>query len=141
MALNGPASTVMVAAGVTCATDVTGYGLVGHLREITTVSGVSARLDMDTVPVLAGIADLIEAGVYPGGSLRNLESVRTSLKTSRSGTEQKILADAQTSGGLLMAVPPDRSGRVLEELRSVAPAATVIGEFTAAGGEPVIEVV
>ncbi len=141
VALNGPASTVMVEAGVTCATDVTGYGLAGHLREIVTASGVSARLDMDAVPVLDGIADLIEAGVYPGGSRRNLESARTYLRTSRSSTEQKILADAQTSGGLLMAVPPDRAGRVLEDLRSVAPAATVIGEFTAAGGEPVIEVV
>lgn len=141
VALNGPASAVMVEAGVTCATDVTGYGLAGHLREILTVSEVSARLDMDAVPVLAGIADLIEAGVYPGGSRRNLESVRSSLRTSRSSTEQKILADAQTSGGLLMAVPPRRAGRLLEKLRLVAPAATVIGEITTAGGEPVIEVV
>lgn len=141
VALNGPASAVMVEAGVTCATDVTGYGLVGHLREITTASGVSARLDMDAVPVLAGIADLIEAGVYPGGSRRNLESVRTCLRTSRSGTEQKILADAQTSGGLLMAVPRRRSARLLEKLRRVAPAATVIGEFTPAAGDPLIEVV
>ena len=141
VALNGPASAVMVEAGVTCATDVTGYGLVGHLREMTTASGVSARLDMDAIPVLAGIADLIEAGVYPGGSRRNLESVRTSLRTSRSGTEQKILADAQTSGGLLMAVPRRRSARLLEKLRRVAPAATVIGEFTPAAGDPLIEVV
>jgi len=139
-ALNGPASTVMVESGVTCATDVTGYGLAGHLREIITASGVSARLDMDAVPVLAGIADLVEAGVYPGGSLRNLESVRSSLRTSRSSTEQKILADAQTSGGLLMGVSPRRSGRLIGKLRQVAPAATVIGEFTTAGGEPVIEV-
>ena len=141
VALNGPASAVMVEAGVTCATDITGYGLVGHLREVTAVSGVSARLDMDSVPVLAGVADLIEAGVYPGGSLRNLEAAQTSLRTSRSRTEQKILADAQTSGGLLMAVPALRSGRLLEKLRRVAPTATVIGEFTTAGGEPVIEVV
>ena len=54
-----------------CATDVTGYGLAGHLREVMTASGVSARLDMDAVPVLAGIADLVESGVYPGGSRRN----------------------------------------------------------------------
>lgn len=141
VALNGPASTVMVEAGVTCATDVTGYGLAGHLREVMTASGVSARLDMDAVPVLAGIADLVESGVYPGGSRRNLESVRSSLMTSRSSTEQKILADAQTSGGLLMAVSPGRSARLLEKLRPVAPVATVIGEFTTAGGEPVIEVV
>lgn len=141
VALNGPASAVMVEAGVTCATDVTGYGLVGHLREITTASGVSARLDMDAVPVMAGIADLIEAGVYPGGSRRNLESARTSLRTFRSRTEQKILADAQTSGGLLMAVPRRRSARLLEKLRPVAPAATVIGEFMPAAGDPLIEVV
>ena len=141
VALNGPASAVMVEAGVTCATDVTGYGLVGHLREITTASGVSARLDMDAVPVMAGIADLIEAGVYPGGSRRNLESVRTSLRTFRSRTEQRILADAQTSGGLLMAVPRRRSARLLEKLRPVAPAATVIGEFMPAAGDPLIEVV
>ncbi len=141
VALNGPASAVMVEAGVTCATDVTGYGLVGHLREITTASGVSARLDMDAVPVMAGIADLIEAGVYPGGSRRNLESARASLRTFRSRTEQKILADAQTSGGLLMAVPRRRSARLLEKLRPVAPAATVIGEFMPAAGDPLIEVV
>ena len=140
-ALNGPASTAMVEAGVTCATDVTGYGLTGHLREIMTASGVSARLDMDAVPVLAGIVDLVESGVYPGGSLRNLESVRSSLRTSRSSTEQKILADAQTSGGLLMAVSPRRSGRLIGNLRPVAPEATVIGEFTPAGGEMVLEVV
>lgn len=141
VALNGPASTVMVETGVTCATDVTGYGLVGHLREMMTVSRVSARLEMDAVPVLAGIADLIETGVYPGGSQRNLDSVRTSLRTSRGSTEQKILADAQTSGGLLMAVAPHRLERLLEKLRPVAPAATVIGEFTTAVGAPVIEVV
>ena len=141
VALNEPASAAMVEAGVACATDVTGYGLAGHLREIMIASGVSARLEMDAVPVLEGIADLIEAGVFPGGSLRNLESVRPSVRTSRSSTEQMILADAQTSGGLLMAVPPHRSGRLLGKLRAVAPAATVIGEFTAAGGEPVIEVV
>ena len=140
-ALNGPASAVMVEAGVTCATDVTGYGLTGHLREIMTTSGVSARLDMDAVPVLAGIVDLVESGVYPGGSLRNLESVRSSLRTSRSSTEQKILADAQTSGGLLMAVSPRRSGRLIGNLRPVAPEAAVIGEFTPVGGEMVLEVV
>ena len=141
VALNEPASAAMVEAGVACATDVTGYGLAGHLREIMIASGVSARLEMDAVPVLEGIADLIEAGVLPGGSRRNLESVRPCLRTSRSSTEQQILADAQTSGGLLIAVPPHRSGQLLEKLRAVAPAATVIGEFTVAGGEPVIEVV
>ena len=140
-ALNGPASKVMVEDGIECATDVTGYGLAGHLREIMSVSMVSARVEMDAVPVLAGVADLIESGLYPGGSRRNLESVSQLIRTRRADTELRILADAQTSGGLLMAVPPRRLGRLMEHLVQVAPAATVIGEFTATDGEQVIEVV
>ena len=70
--LNGPAAGLMVEAGVRCATDVTGYGLLGHLREILEASGVSARLDMSSVPVLDGVGDLVKRGVYPRGSMRNL---------------------------------------------------------------------
>lgn len=140
-ALNGPASRVMVETGVTCATDITGYGLAGHLREIMSVSLVSARVEMDAVPVLGGVAELIESGLYPGGSRRNLESVWPHIRTRRGDAELRILADAQTSGGLLMAVPRRRLGRLMEHLVPVAPAATVIGEFTATDGEPVIEVV
>lgn len=139
--LNGPASEVMVEAGVRCATDVTGYGLLGHLREITEASKVSARVEMASVPVLDGVRELVEAGVYPGGSMRNLGSVRPSV-TSRVGeTDLKILADAQTSGGLLMAVPPDILGGLMERLRAAAPGAAVIGEFVRAGERPAIEVV
>lgn len=140
-ALNGPASRAMVEAGIECATDVTGYGLAGHLREIMSASVVSARVEMDAVPVLAGVADLIDSGIFPGGSRRNLESARPRIRTLREDRELRILADAQTSGGLLMAVPPRRLGRLLKLLVQIAPAATVIGEFTATDGEPVIEVV
>ena len=139
--LNGPASAVMVEAGVRCATDVTGYGLLGHLREVVEASRVSARVEMATVPVLDGVAELVEAGVYPGGSMRNLGSVWSTV-TSRVGeTSLKILADAQTSGGLLMAAPADILGGLLEALEPVAPQAAVIGEFVEAEGSPGIEVV
>ena len=139
-ALNGPVSAVMVEAGVRCATDVTGYGLLGHLREIAEASAVSAHVEMASVPVLEGVEELVEAGVYPGGSMRNLGSVWPAL-TSRVGeTSLKILADAQTSGGLLMAVPPDILAGLLERLAPAAPEAAVIGEFVEAEESPGIEV-
>ena len=139
-ALNGAASRLMVEAGVRCATDVTGYGLLGHLREVVSASNVSARVDASSVPVFEGVVELVEAGVYPGGSSRNLRSVAP-MVTSRVGdTTLKILADAQTSGGLLMAVAPEILDPFVRRLAQAAPAAAVIGEFVAAGRSPGIEV-
>ena len=140
-ALNGAASRVMIKNGVRCATDVTGFGLIGHLREIMAGSGVSSRVEMDRVPVLEGVVDLIRSGVYPGGSLRNLESAESSIKTRRARTDLQVLADAQTSGGLLMAVPPPHLDQMMSELVQEVPAAAVIGEFTTAASEPGIEVI
>ena len=136
--LNGPAAQAMTAAGVKCATDVTGFGLLGHLREIVSASGVGARIRAESVPVLDGIADLVEEGVYPGGSERNLASVREMLTVRAGETQVRILADAQTSGGLLMAVPPGRAGRLMERLATAAPQAAVIGEFTDGPGMEVL---
>lgn len=136
--LNGPAAQAMTAAGVKCATDVTGFGLLGHLREIVSASGVGARIRAESVPVLDGIADLVEEGVYPGGSERNLASVREMLTVRAGETQVRILADAQTSGGLLMAVPPGRVGRLMERLTTAAPQAVVIGEFTDGPGMEVL---
>jgi len=140
VALNRSAAEVMVAAGVRCATDVTGYGLLGHLREIIEASGVSARVETGRVPVLDGIADLIDQGVFPGGSVRNLEGVQDVLDAHVSDTWVKVLADAQTSGGLLMAVPPDRADDLELALAEVAPGTRRIGELFAGGGTPRIEV-
>ena len=139
--LNGPAARVMVDAGVRGATDVTGYGLLGHLRGMADASGVSARLEMNAVPVMDGVVELVEAGVYPGGSSRNLRSVRPILHGPVGETSLKILADAQTSGGLLMAVPPHVVDRLLVDLAPAAPVAAVIGEITADRGGRRIEVV
>lgn len=136
--LNGPAAQAMTAVGVKCATDVTGFGLLGHLREIILASGAGARIRAASVPALDGIADLVEEGVYPGGSERNLASVRGMLTTQAGETQLRILADAQTSGGLLMAVPPGRVGPLMERLAAAAPQAAVIGEFTDGPGIEVL---
>lgn len=139
--LNRAASEVMIEAGVRAAVDITGFGLLGHLRSMLRASGASARIRMSAVPVLDGVAELVGAGVYPGGSLRNLESVSPVVESRVGETDLKILADAQTSGGLLMAAPPEMLDGLVERLAGAAPAAAVIGEFTAGGREARIEVI
>lgn len=138
--LNASAATSMVAAGVRCATDVTGYGLLGHLREVVEASGVSATLDASSVPVLDGIAELVEQGVYPGGSVRNLESVAGMVDSRVGETMVKILADAQTSGGLLMAVNPAAVDDLVRDLLRNGEVAAVVGEIASADGAPRIAI-
>ena len=141
VSLNASAATSMVAAGVRCATDVTGYGLLGHLREVVEASGVSATLDASSVPVLDGIAELVEQGVYPGGSVRNLESVAGMVDSRVGETMVKILADAQTSGGLLMAVNPAAVDDLVRDLLGNGEVAAVVGEIASADGAPRIAIV
>jgi len=137
--LNAGAARAMLRAGVVTATDVTGYGLLGHLREVMEASGTGAVLQVDTVPVLEGIAELIAADVYPGGSERNLASVLRFLDQGAfDETTVKILADAQTSGGLLMAVRPENVDGLLDDLRGAAPCAVVIGEVTEAADHMIV---
>ena len=91
--------------GVRAATDVTGFGLLGHLGELLQASDVSATLDAGAIPMIDGVGDLIAAGVVPGGTMRNLASVRKFTDFGELDEHGQIaLADAQTSGGLLMAV-------------------------------------
>ena len=112
-------------------TDVTGFGLVGHARELAAGAGLQARLRLDAVPVLPGVRDLAEAGVVPGGTRTNLElaAAYASFAESLSEVERLIACDAQTSGGLLAAVPADAAERlgwaVVGELAD-GPAGTVL---------------
>jgi selenide,water dikinase len=101
----------MLSVGVSAATDITGFGLLGHLRELLLASGASARIESDRVPVLDGVVGLADAGVVPDGTRRNLASVEPTTRFAATvGPAQKLLlADAQTSGGLLIAVAPGRS--------------------------------
>ena len=101
--LNRDASRAAVDSGARCATDVTGFGLLGHLYKLTRASGVTAVVDASAVPYVDGARASLADGFVPGGSRRNLDWVRPHLQTSLSDDELLLLADAQTSGGLLVA--------------------------------------
>jgi selenide,water dikinase len=130
--LNRGAKDAALAAGARAATDVTGFGLLGHLHHLASASNLSAKISADTVPVLDCVRALAEAGHVPGGTKRNLKYVDpcTGYADGVSEIDRFILADAQTSGGLLIAISPDRESRLLEELeRQGTPARAVIGEL------------
>jgi selenide, water dikinase len=101
--LNRDASRAALAAGARCATDVTGFGLLGHLMKLCRASRVSAVVDAAAVPYLDAARPSLAAGFVPGGSRRNLEWVRPHLSSTVGEDELVLLADAQTSGGLLVA--------------------------------------
>ena len=105
--LNDSAAAAAVATGVAAGTDVTGFGLVGHLAEMANASGVTAVVDPERVPIIDGTADLYEAGHFPGGSKRNRRSLQGSVDVGTTDdTTLNLLYDAQTNGGLLLAVSP-----------------------------------
>jgi selenide,water dikinase len=102
--LNGEASQLALAAGIRCATDVTGFGLLGHLFKLARASGISAVIDHAAVPLIEGTRAAMQAGYLPGGSRRNLDWVLPHADTDAVGDDDLLLlADAQTSGGLLVA--------------------------------------
>jgi selenide,water dikinase len=102
--LNAAAASAALEAGVGTATDVTGFGLLGHLRKLLEASGVAARVDASAVPVLPGVLGLARAGVVAGGTRRNHAWLNaTTAWGELTEPEQLVLADAQTSGGLLLA--------------------------------------
>jgi selenide,water dikinase len=102
-ALNRDASRAALEGGLVCATDVTGFGLLGHLTKLCRASGVGAVVDAAAVPYLEAARPSLAAGYVPGGSRRNLDWVRPHLTSSVDEDELLLLADAQTSGGLLVA--------------------------------------
>lgn len=120
-ALNRDAARAAVAAGATAATDVTGFGLLGHLFKMARASGVRAVVDAKAVPYLDGARRAVDEGFVPGGTVRNLDWVRPHLESSVDDRELLLLSDAQTSGGLLVA------GEV--------PGWPVVGEMVASAGE------
>jgi selenide,water dikinase len=128
-ALNDGASKAMLEAGASAATDVTGFGLLGHLTEMLKASAVGATIEATAVPLLPGVVELAAAGIIPGGSRRNLTTAeRTVAFGDLEETRRLLLADAQTSGGLLIAVAPERLETLLGGLRRAeTPAAAVIG--------------
>jgi selenide,water dikinase len=122
-------AAVSLGADVHAATDVTGFGLLGHLREMLAASGVGAVVDSAAVPVIDGVRDLLGAGMVAGGTQRNHAFVGDTVDWGGlPEPEQLLLADAQTSGGLLLAVDPLRTAELLDALHEQqTPAAAVVG--------------
>jgi len=128
---NRAASEAALEAGVRCATDVTGFGLLGHLLEMATASGVGAAVRIDRVPVLDGIVRLVAAGHVPGGAQRNRDHAADRVDFQHQVTEEArtVLFDPQTSGGLLLAVPQDRLSALLGALGARGVRGVAIGQL------------
>ena len=130
-ALNREAAAAMKRVGVRAATDVTGYGLLGHLSTLLLQSGVAAEIVAENVPVLPEVSELIIAGHIPGGTRRNLEDLEHRVEFGdQDETIRLILADAQTSGGLLISVPEERLEELMELLEAAGPVTAMIGRVT-----------
>jgi len=128
--LNAAASEAALAAGVRAATDVTGFGLLGHLHRMLTASQAAALLWAEAVPLLPGAADLAAAGFVSGGTRANTERLRpvTTIDPAVPSTLAVLLHDAQTSGGLLLASPPGAATALLADLHARGLPAAVVGE-------------
>jgi selenide,water dikinase len=132
---NARAAAVAVAAGATGCTDVTGFGLLGHLSRMAEASGVDVELDVSAVALLPGAAELAEKDMVPGGSRRNLAWVRDRLDPGDAPElTQLILADAQTSGGMLFGVEPGRAPGVVAEITAAGVPAAVVGRASSGTG-------
>ncbi len=130
--LNAGAARAMRRVGASAATDVTGFGLLGHLGEMIRASEVSAELDFAAVPLLPGAADLAERNVVPGGTERNLTAVERFTRFGEVGrVEQLLLADAQTSGGLLIAIEAPLADALRQALADEGVEGTVVGRIVA----------
>jgi|YelNatPaOPRAMG01_1025707.scaffolds.fasta_scaffold00008_89 selenide,water dikinase len=130
-ALNRTASELMLAFDVHAATDITGFGLLGHSYEMASASGVSLRFYFEEVPRFPGVLELAADGYVPGGTANNRLYLqeRVIFEEKLSWEEETLLFDAQTSGGLLIACPADRAEELAEELRRRGISlARVIGE-------------
>ncbi len=132
--LNAGAARAARSAGVRAATDITGFGVLGHLGNILAGSRLAAELWMENLPVLEHARQMADEGLVPGGTARNIEAAAavTTYAPDVAPAERILLADAQTSGGLLLAVDPERLGELLAALRrEKTPAAAVIGRLVA----------
>lgn len=126
--LNDAAAAAAVEAGATAATDVTGFGLLGHLAELAAASGASAEVDAGAVPLLPDVTGLATGGFVPGGTGRNLDHLAERLDGGDELT-RTVLGDPQTSGGLLFSCDPARADDAVRELRDNGHCAAVIGEL------------
>ncbi len=128
---NREASIAMREAAVSAATDVTGFGLAGHLYGMCAAAGVGATLDLDAIPILPGILDLAKSGFVPAGAYANLRHISDHVE--RGAVDEATLlclCDPQTSGGLLLVATPDRADLLEARLAARGVLAHRIGFFT-----------
>jgi selenide,water dikinase len=130
--LNREAAEAAARAGVRCATDVTGFGLLGHARNIATGSGCGVEIIAASLPILPGVPELVEADLVPGGSRRNLAFADTWTRWDAGVTHlhRVVATDAQTSGGLLLAVAPEHSEELVGDIRAGGGVAQIVGRLT-----------
>lgn len=135
-ALNARASEAALEAGARACTDVTGFGFLGHLREMAAGSRVGMEIVAGAVPLFERTLELIEAGEIPGGTRDNASAhaAFTSFEAAVSPAMRLALSDAQTSGGLLLAVPPERTVEMVEALERRGELARIVGTVTEGDG-------
>lgn len=133
-ALNRDAAEMMVASGASAATDVTGYGLIGHLREMCDGAGIGAEIRASAVPVLSGAREYLARGYRPEGTVRNAETFRRHVRSAIPESEYLLLCDAQTSGGLLIAVAPERAAAMESRAAQSGLLCAKVGGMTAESG-------
>jgi len=135
-ALNGVASRAALAVGARCATDITGFGLLGHMSHIARASNVTLRVDLDSIPVFDGVREAVRAGSTTDGAKRNAEYLKDLVVWKKGSEEDRaILFDPQTSGGLLVCLSPNSAANYLSRVSG----AVVIGEVIERG-EVAIEI-
>ena len=134
--LNGAASRAALAVGARCATDITGFGLLGHMSHIARASKVTLRVDLDSIPIFAGAREAVKAGATTDGAKRNAEYLEDLVRWKKGNDEDRaILWDPQTSGGLLVCIRRSEAANYLSRVGG----SVVIGEVIERG-EVAIEV-
>lgn len=132
--LNRAAARGMREVGVTAATDITGYGFIGHLHEVCVSSGTGAEINVEAVPLLTAVRDWLAKGYFPAGSGRNADTFRRHVESSATENDYRLLCDAQTSGGLLMTVAPENEVRFEDWFRESGLLCAKVGRMTVRSG-------
>ena len=123
----------MVNAGANACTDITGFGLLGHLKSMMEASNTTATIELSKIPVIPGVWNLIKNKIIPGGTIRNLDSLSSSVHWDKQINEDQklLLSDAQTSGGLLISISEENLPLLLKEMNERAcPDPTLIGRVS-----------
>ena len=138
--LNKLAAEIMKEIGVNAATDVTGFGLLGHLLEMCDASCISAKIDYQSLPFLPSVKELVDQGIVPGGTKRNLKFVKDKVQFGENLTDidKLLLADAQTSGGMLISLPAEKAEKYISKFNELSEIkAVIVGEVIETSGKTI----